>query len=248
LQTLVYDHQGTLAILALGSYNSGFPGRYEYYAVCNSIDIILNGNKVKGILASNTGYSVNEATRSYPDLRKGQISGGGGAYYILMDDIIDTLSKSSVILKQEAPGTILPENVPVIGITSSSCLVDPKIPLRYGIQSAFDGDPATSYVENTEDDLIVIRIYVGDSRKMAIINGYAQNQSLYYANNRVKKLIWPIEIEFYYDILGYQFADIPHGQEIKTSELYKGNRHNDTCIAELNLKGDHGWLFGDIDE
>ena len=59
--------------------------------------------------------------------------------------------------------------------------------LKYSIQNAFDGNPATSYVENTEDDLIRIAISAeGVFDKVRLINGYAKNKELYYSNNRIK--------------------------------------------------------------
>ena len=91
-----------------------------------------------------------------------------------------------------------------IRIESSDYLVDSKNPLKYSIQNAFDGNPATSYVENTEDDLMKIDVWLGEVvDQMAIINGYALSKLLYKSNNRVK------QVENYFDLnddcLLYQF-------------------------------------------
>ncbi len=77
-----------------------------------------------------------------------------------------------------------------IRIESSDYLVDSKNPLKYSIQNAFDGNPATSYVENTEDDLMKIEFSGFKSKfskkvALGIINGYALNEKYYYANNRI---------------------------------------------------------------
>ena len=162
-----------------------------------------------------------------------------------------------------------------IRIESSDYLFDPQSPLKYSIQNAFDGNPATSYVENTEDDLMKLSFpgygneYLG-SFTISLINGYASNENLYLKNNRVKKI----------DIVGYQLNDsktelIERNPKIvefkdrklnyqlscidflcfgpfyfKISGIYHGSSFNDTCIAEINFFDDinKNWLFGEIDE
>ena len=135
-----------------------------------------------------------------------------------------------------------------IKVDASTFLFDPKCPLRYSIQNAFDGDPATSYVENTEDDLMEI-IFQGcfDYKKIRIVNGYAQNKNLYLSNNRVKKMNNYILSD---NIMEEQLVTFNEEQtSVEIQDLYKGSKYNDTCIAELNvLSNKRGWLFGDIDE
>lgn len=133
-----------------------------------------------------------------------------------------------------------------INIQASHCLFDSKCPLKYSIQNAFDGNPATSYVENTEDDLMKIDIWLGKSvDKMAIINGYAQSPELYKFNNRVK------QIDNYFnlkdDCLSYQFIPC-RGTNIELTSIYLGSKYNDTCIAEINYLYKNKWLFGEINE
>lgn len=133
-----------------------------------------------------------------------------------------------------------------INIQASHCLFDSKCPLKYCIQNAFDGNPATSYVENTEDDTFLIEIGVsGNIEKLAIINGYALNESLYKANNRVKGLSG--DIDFVDNYMNYQVIKCL-GNYLPFDGIYKGEKYNDTCIAELNLYVNKQWLFGDIDE
>ena len=133
-----------------------------------------------------------------------------------------------------------------INIQASESLFDPKCPLKYSIQNAFDGNPATSFVENTEDDLMKIDIWFGKAvEQMAIINGYAQNYTLYKSNNRIK------EVAKYFtladDILGYQYIPCK-GTNIEFTSLYSGSKYNDSCIAEINYIYINSWLFGEINE
>ena len=133
-----------------------------------------------------------------------------------------------------------------ISIDASTYLFDPKCPLRYSIQNAFDGDPATSYVENTEDDLILVEIGVsGNISRLAIINGYASNEYYYKVNNRVRGLSG--DIDFADNNMRYQIIKCL-GNYLQFDSIYKGELYNDTCLAELNLFVDNKWLFGDIDE
>lgn len=133
-----------------------------------------------------------------------------------------------------------------IKVDASTFLFDPKCPLRYSIQNAFDGDPATSYVENTEDDLILVEIGVsGNISRLAIINGYASNEYYYKVNNRVRGLSG--DIDFADNNMRYQIIKCL-GNYLQFDSIYKGELYNDTCLAELNLFVDNKWLFGDIDE
>ena len=140
-----------------------------------------------------------------------------------------------------------------ITIESGDFLIDDmKCPLKYSIQNAFDGNPATSYVENTENDMIEIRFYPGyvPDKQMAIINGYAQNNSLYKSNNRIKTFkdrSGRHSSELEDDCLDYQYVPWEENAVIST-DIYKGERYNDTCIAELNFLCNNSWLFGDLNE
>ena len=86
-----------------------------------------------------------------------------------------------------------------IHIDCSKPLIDENDVFRYTIQNAFDKNPATSYVEDTEDDLMYVSLGLSyktvngkmeriENKKIAIINGYAQNNDLYLKNNRVKEI------------------------------------------------------------
>jgi hypothetical protein len=270
LQTLVYNHQGKPVILAMSPYNSRIVGENYYFAESCSIDIIRAGNRAKGIMVTQLNYSVSDKDRdtrgnTYTKIVKGQIPGFVTARYILMGEIIEALNKNTRYKKTYEYGLYVYAGVSEISITGTPCLVDPDIPLRYGLQSAFDGDPSSSYVENTEDDLMRIDFtYAGYEKikRIAIINGYTQNSSLYKKNNRIKSigietLEWNEKHSYLIYILkkeeilkdnylSYQFFDVEFPAQLKVTSIYNGSTYNDTCIAELNVKTDQGWLFGDI--
>ena len=58
----------------------------------------------------------------------------------------------------------------------------------YTIQNAFDGNRATSFVEDTKNNLSFITLlhFPTNCTKLRIINGYAANENLYLSNNRIK--------------------------------------------------------------
>ena len=161
-----------------------------------------------------------------------------------------------------------------VSIQASACLFDSKCPLKYSIQNAFDGNPATSYVENTEDDLMKIEFSGFKSMfskkvNLAIINGYALNEKYYYANNRIivlnansykvnnekTELIQrePIQLDLKDGIHKYQTVCFDYNNRVgsfsfSVAKIIKGDSYNDTCIAELNLKESNNFVFGDFDE
>ncbi|MDR2923873.1 MAG: hypothetical protein LBU85_11120 [Treponema sp.] len=244
VQFLVYKNR----LVCRGFYNIEHITRY-IENVFISIDIITNNGTVKGVLVSYLLYGKD-------DYLKNQIKGLTGSEYYLMDDLIKEIASNSAYLVK---------NCPDIKISASDCLVDPNISLRYSLQNAFDGDPNTSYVENTGDDLMgIIIAFPGLSQKLAIINGYAANENLYKANNRIKTVtrerfeLLPngrysnVLLGDNYTLrdsdLTFQILDYVSNGYIWVTDIFKGNKYNDTCIAELNIKTDNGWLFGDIDE
>ena len=151
-----------------------------------------------------------------------------------------------------------------IRIQASSFLFDSKSPLKYSIQNAFDGNPATSYVENTEDDLMkVIFQYRGQYyvKRIGIINGYAANKNLYNSNSRIFKMKCgtlatttnlypdPINIEFKDNEMSYQYFDFLSDTHFYVTDIFKGQKYSDTCLAEINLyTNKEYWLFGEVDE
>ena len=147
-------------------------------------------------------------------------------------------------------------------------LIDKNNPFRYSAQNAYDGDPATSYVEDTENDLFGIEFlhynyksnFVGDwFTKFKIINGYASTKEIYFANNRIKELIIDNENEYgQFEILdrfkcadnnlSYQLFEIRpelYYFGIKVNDIYEGTKYKDTALSEIDFYGKkNGWFFG----
>lgn len=180
------------------------------------------------------------------------------------------------------------ENNADIHIECSKPLIDEKDTFKYTIQNAFDKNPATSYVEDTDDDLFSIRFVfakelffqnyswvIGKSlsiNNISVINGYAANENLYFSNNRIKELIissYNLEnkkksdnflkelSKIYTGILkdnnlSFSTIQIPkekiYSVTFSCTQLYKGKKYNDTCLAEFDLYNKNvGWLFGGVE-
>jgi hypothetical protein len=251
LQNILYKG----VVVSEASYFSTVATQNGDLGVYNSIDIIHGKEKAKGILKTYISTSIELIYVSkiwyINSYLKGQSVGSVYGYYYLMEEA----------LKKAAD-----KEYSVIEIRASSCLIDPKIPLRYGLQNAFDGDPSTNYVENTENDLIWIDLSYArykEIEQIAIINGYAQDMDLYIKNNRVKEITfdsYPFrktqrEIETTQNrlickdnMLNYQYFIVKDIFPCFTViDVFRGSIYNDTCIAELNFKTKDGWLFGDIE-
>lgn len=165
-----------------------------------------------------------------------------------------------------------PKNWEQITINASNFLWDDKDPLKYGLQNAFDGDPATSYVENTEDDLMEIEVtfpyksfdYSIECTTISLINGYAKTSKLYSSNNRIKDVsistkTWKEDssnLNFhlkdnYLERQEMKLSFMPgmYSYMISVKSIFQGSSYNDTCFTDLNMKYNTvGWLFGDINE
>lgn len=256
MQNFIYNYNGKLVWLTDGVYNYlSIPGQrnvnFFYYT---SIHIVQGNGCAKGVMVATlgVGYITDGEEKGYA-ATKGQIIGSTRVYYYLMEEVEKKINN---------------EEYAVIQITASGSLVDQNCPLRYGLQNAFDGDPSTSYVENTEDDLMEIDLTYANYEKItkiAVINGYAQNTSLYRRNNRIKTIgikspEWNDDRSYLVDkikdnlslkdnCLSYQFFNVSFPSGVDILDIYRGEIYNDTCIAELNLNVDgYGWLFGDINE
>ncbi len=97
---------------------------------------------------------------------------------------------------------------------------------------------------------------------LAVINGFASNENLYYSNNRMadfqynssSKTDYINNLKLRNHTMGYQkfescFPNAPTSISSGITKIYKGTKYNDTCIAELNfICSDGNYLFGDIDE
>jgi sporulation protein YlmC with PRC-barrel domain len=237
VQFLVYE--GTLlplrdfSYIIAGSYNAIGPTQHFDLMFFQSIDIIPGKERAKGILQTMVEVQTDDPNdwSGTAQRLKGQICGRTKSEYYLMDDLLNG-------------------NLSSIEINASDCLVDPIIPLRYSLQNAFDGDPSTSYVTNADGELMNIQFYIDRNiiQRYAVINGYAQNMVLYKNNNRIKTIGINGLAVLNDDTLGYQMFDSIY-QSFSVADIYKGDKYNDTCLAEINVyTTKYGWLFGDMDE
>ena len=150
-----------------------------------------------------------------------------------------------------------------VRIQASDYLFDSRCPLKYSIQNAFDGNLATSYVENTEDDLMKIEFqHIEECHVtgLAIINGYSANEKLYLNNNRIKVFQYNSKgIESYikkitledkkmdYQIFSDCFPNHPFAITSGIKEIYYGEKYSDTCLSEINLLcKSNSCLFGEL--
>ena len=241
-------------------------GYYDYYYV-RTYQIIKGKDKNKGIILYENKlpfYRKDAKFDKYQE-RKNQPVGviERAGYYLFENEPQDQE------YFDDRPGFVL-KNWPRIMINASDFLWDLKDPMKYGLQNAFDANPATSYVENTEDDLMMIKVYYGPLTKYSIINGYAKDKNLYMSNNRIIEIAdeWIEDSDFPQEeltdknekfklkdnSLNYQIINLKDA-EVKftngyfyVSKIQKGKKYNDTCLAELNFYGNGFWLFNDIDE
>ena len=247
--------------------NIDWDEKSNYYFV-RTYQIVKGKSKNKGIIyyenrlnfeRDNTGTKFN-SLKTLKNQPVGHIS--KASYYLFENEPVESEYVNDI------PGFCL-KNWNSIKIFASDFLWDLNMPLKYGLQNVFDDNPATSYVENTENDLIRIEFSLGKQIKsLAIINGYAANQELYNSNNSVQEIgIYAYDPIF---IDGEKFVEETEKQRIncianklnwqifevskfvdviKVEKYFKGSKYNDTCVSELNLSlQNNRWLFGDINE
>ncbi|MDR2836166.1 MAG: hypothetical protein LBV69_08255 [Bacteroidales bacterium] len=297
-QMLVYKN----IKIATGAYNINKQmefnelDSYELCVIYESIDVLESNNIVSGILITTVSTSIDDSGK-FTAKRKEQSYGKNMAYFhSLKNNTIDSSTKIVYCNISFSPDAMIPDGN--IMIRASDCLLDNNVPLKYSLQNAFDNNPSTSYVENAENDFMYIDFFTREEKALfsttafAIINGYAQNNSLYYSNNRVKEIAYNTK---FYQLSGvekwwknvrntmmdlslneFSVISLPEkltytiqtiepgipftyqaGQNeyydasrlfLLVADIYKGNKYNDTCIAEINIKTENGWLFGDIGE
>ena len=154
--------------------NIDWDEKSNYYFV-RTYQIVKGKSKNKGIISyenrlnferDNTGTKF----KSYKTLKNQPVGCiTNAAYYLFENEPLESEYENDI------PGFIL-KNWDPIRIFASDFLWDFNKPLKYGLQNLFDQDVNTSYVENTDDDLIQIEI-MGFNKyhpMFAIINGYAR--------------------------------------------------------------------------
>ena len=216
-----------ITVVAQGAKDKGFQHRADTF------QIIKKRNGAKGVIVYTNCTGLNDDL-SYNAVRKGAVCGYTEAKYYLFDS---NSGKGFSLNDSDA-----------IRINASDFLWDEKNPLHYSLQNAFDGNPATSYVENTEDDLFEIKIHIQQYHPtFAVINGYASSDELYKKNNRIKLFNYNYLLND--DNVNYQIIKGQGNAYFICKDIYRGEKYDDTCLAELNIKfGETLWLFGEINE
>lgn len=148
----------------------------------------------------------------------------------------------------------------VANFNADNVLIEKKV-FDYSIDKMIDSNPATSFVENSVDDNISFIFDYYDLpknvKKIIIVNGFAKNENLYKANNQIKSIAIKAYDSNYDPIcektfnlkqtMDFQFIELNIDNcqrlEIRSTELYKGTKYNDTCIAEFDILTDEGWLI-----
>lgn len=162
------------------------------------------------------------------------------------------------------------ERLAVCTIQASDFLFDKSAPLRYSLLSAFDGETATCYKENSEENTILLTFdFLGPAyatispvrvTQAAIINGNAADKNTYAHTNRIAA--FAVSASFADDPLqtcsvtlkdytqDVQTMYLPFSSETErvtfvTANIFKGIPFDDTCFSEFDIKlGNRGWLFG----
>lgn len=147
-------------------------------------------------------------------------------------------------------------------VESDYPLIDKNNPFKYSIQNAFDGDPSTSYVEDSENDLFNLTVefsqysdvYEDVYTEIKFINGYSSTNDLYKQNNRIKdvqsddaKKKKEVKFSSKDNTLTFQSMkcrNYPGFVVFNVESVYPGTDYSDTCLSEINFKGDKtGWYF-----
>lgn len=135
-------------------------------------------------------------------------------------------------------------------------LIDKNNPFKYSVQNAFDGDPSTSYVEDTENDLFEMNIdftnYPSEFQnkqitEIEVINGYASNSVLYSENNRIKNILYDFDknekpIYFLFEDKNIEKQKVINFNSsqgwlwFEVTSVYEGSKYSDTSLAEIDFK------------
>lgn len=260
-QLIFYENTGNIYLIdyAFFHYRGDHEGMWasSVVDVYEGLEVISRNNKIKGLMSHKSEIEVRTHNGEDGGSRWIENNGYSNAKYYEWADLQN--------LKKYA---LVSNNVYLfdgynnhIEIHSTRPLIDKKRPLMYTIQNAFDGNPATAYVEDTDDDLLFISVYNKKFKNvtcMSLINGYSGNEDLYFKNNRVKKIgDYYISSEGSKRVYSDKYAnieDIPNKKQIvkfddsifAVMELYNGTKYSDTCLSELDFYDKKsGWLFGE---
>lgn len=195
----------------------------------NSVEIIHRNNKINGFLFNRLVDIIDHHNRTDESGEQTEEYINSAKYY-LFDDVINAATEKTEKIKYVKNY----QNLKYVSIEVSQPLVDSKRPFMYTINNAFDGNPGTAYVENTEDNGFIINLNESPSskknqiKKLQIINGYALNENIYLANNRIGRVV----IHVFEENEGFNFE----------KKLYLWNGGEDEYFKKL--KQSNGSFYG----
>ena len=260
-QLLFFQREETVYVVdyAVQHYTPEGGGMYTAYFTDDyyGLETIVRNNVLKGIMKHHSENMKEIHYEEGTNDKTIEYSGFSNADYYEWKDLQNpkkyTLVKDNIYLFDGYHNRI--------EIKSTRPLIDKKRPLMYTIQNAFDGNPATAYVEDTDDDLLFISVYkekMGKTKYLTVINGYSANEKLYFANNRVKRIgdyyissigskrTYSDKSAFIEDVAGLEQKVDFDDSIFAVTEIYKGSKYSDTCLAELDFFIDkQGLLFGE---
>ena len=179
---------GTMCMMDAGGngWENGTDNKYQM------IEIIQRNGNIKGFMFNYLEDRIDHHNRAEESGIHTEKYINTAEYY-LFDDVINNAVEVDGKIKYIKDY----DKIPFVKISTDQPLIDSKRPFMYTIQNAFDGNPATAYVENTDDDLFEIEFSFYLSKKyitvtsFMLINGYAASEKLYKSNNRIKKFYFP---------------------------------------------------------
>ena len=263
-QSLAYNRNGSLVLLVMGAYgerrahNGG--GGWGGSASFTSITITAGRNRAKGVLAATV--RVFREQGSFVSIRNSKLYGEVSALYTLMEDVALITDTMRLGFVSGAVGIYLHDHriIPQIRIEAPNALVIPESPLRHGIQSAFDGNPASTFVANDDNRFVrITSVFSSPSTgrlpagRIAIINACAEGVASYRTNSQVRAIRVSFrgverKVELADDTLAWQVIENAHAP-FTANEIYPDNGYNTFFITGINAYSlNYGWLFGDINE
>lgn len=220
------------------------------------VEIIQRNGNIKGFLFNYLEDKIDHHNRAEENGVYEEVYANTAEYYRFEDIIENATEKCGNVKYARAY-----EDSQYVLIEASQPLVDSKRPFMYTINNAFDGNTGTAYVENTDDNLFFIKVFINNKENVThllVVNGYSDSESLFYQNNRIKSVE-----DYYYTEYGTKMIHsekkiiiedkyfisqlIPWTSTcFAVSSIYKGNSFDDTCISELDFKLEtYGFIFGD---
>ncbi|GHU89394.1 hypothetical protein FACS189476_08290 [Spirochaetia bacterium] len=179
VQALILDDK----VLLTGTYNCHSRAlensKPVYFYMFDSIEVNETSDRKIGLLFTTLYVPSDENKGRWIKQIKNQFYGDTLSHYFLLESLQALGNYSNV--QRHISGGVHPVVGPGITITATACLVEENRPLFYSLQSAFDNDVSTSWVENTEDDLMRINFMCYDTNlyditAFGVVNGYAANR------------------------------------------------------------------------